>query len=168
MVSAVFNGGFQGFMPSGRLVLLQWCACRFLCIWGHFSVVQNIHLGGQFCFFWLVLRCMMLVGPALPFAPGPGGLGFWAFCLGDFRWLCVGLQGNAGVSPSQVGAHRSFSLDWGTATSQVLYFFNNLLFLDFRPSASKHMLYVIQRGQTMGDSLSPFKNLDLACSSLPF
>ena len=86
---------------------------------------------------------MMMVGHGLHFAPGLGGLRFWAFCLGDFQWPCVGLRGGEALGFLLPWVVLTAVLAWtrGTRTSQLLYLFNTLLFLDFRTSASKHMLY---------------------------
>ena len=66
-------------MASGRLVLLQWCACRFPRIRGLFLVMRSIFWGSVFGFLVCVAVIMiMLVGPGLHFAPWPG----WSRVLG--------------------------------------------------------------------------------------
>ena len=116
-------------------MLLQWCVCvSFLSVlealFGHVK-----HFSGGVGFGFLV--CVTVYdagGTCLHFAPWPGGLGFEDFCLCDFRWPCV-------ISEARFLLLRvvlTAVLVWtrGTRTSLLLHFFNNLLFLDFRTSAS--------------------------------
>ena len=91
LLTSLLISSFQqlpGFVAPGRLVLLRWCECHFARFLGLLSVVRDIfqRVGFEFS---LVVLCMMLMGPGQRFPLGLDGLGFWAFCLGDFRYPYV-------------------------------------------------------------------------------
>ena len=63
-----------------QLVLLRWRACRFAGVGGSFRSCVTFFSFELLC----VVRCMLPMEPGPRFAPGPDGLGCWAFCLEDF------------------------------------------------------------------------------------